>query len=200
MGPRTSRASEALPENLPDAARAALPRPSVRLSHNPELGDGRGLFAQLDRRRWSAARLGHEGQRPHSLLARRRRASHAQRGRARSAGDRNAGGARRVQLEELQLVRNWRGLDARRRALPHSLVGAGAAQPFARADRHLSALGIFRRGRENLTFSRVFVREFSIPELGSRAGFTERIPARGHAPFGRAVRVLVGRRLRARRC
>ena len=100
-------------------------------SYNPDLGDGRGfLFAQMhDLQGRPAAGPRHQRQRHHALVPLWRRTADPEGRRARSAGDRDAGGARRLHLQIAEPGGNRRGFAAQRRAVPNSQRRAGAAEP-----------------------------------------------------------------------
>ena len=110
--------------------------------YNPEIGDGRGfLFAQPatreDRRLLD---LAHQGQRPDALVARRRRAAHAEGRRARGAGDarcwRRSASTPRSRSACSRPASGWSAAMSPRRRARACWCGF---RPFPRALRHLPA-------------------------------------------------------------
>ena len=165
--------------------------------YNPDIGDGRGfLFAQLRDAGGRLLDLGTKGsgQTPYSRFGDGRLTLKG--GDARDARHRDAGGARRRDLEDLLADRDRRGAGAQRRALPHPLGRArpAPAQPYP--DRHLPAAGDARRGRQYPQAHRLL----PAPLLcRPRAAIPPRLlgqVARAGAP---ARRLLYRRRLRPRR-
>ncbi len=187
---------------LSDAAGAALPRPPVpHLQSRSRRRARLPLRADARPRGRPPARPRHQGQRPHALVAHRRRPPDAEGRRARSAGHRDAGGARRRHVENLQPDRNRRGPDARRRALADPLLGAGPAQPFAHPHRQLPAPAL--SSTSTTTSAKLLdytIRTYMPDTLARRCRRTRAgLPRRGLPPRRRDRRRLDARRLRPRR-
>ena len=138
-GRRTSRASSRSPANLAQPARAPLPRPPVRRVQPAPRRRPRLSLRAARRRRAGACSTSARRGAADAVVARRRRAAHAQGRRARGPRDRDARGARRQHVEVAQPLRDRRGAHARRRAVAHAIVGARAPQSLARPLRHVPA-------------------------------------------------------------
>ena len=139
---------EPLPGSFERAAGAALPRPPVPECTTRSSATAAGfLFAQLhDRADGRLLDLGTKGS-GRTPWSRGGDGRLTLKGGVRELlGERDAGGAGRRHLQDLQPDRDRRGAGAQRRAFADALVGPGPAQPLPRPHRHLPALRL-PRGR-----------------------------------------------------